>query len=152
MEAIGRAHAVLVKKENSPDTFPVDSELTIAFYSYSSPRYTHVHEVERVDNRIDIRFLLVPHQTKNMTKHLALIPLGKLSEGQYQVNMVKLPLGERYLNWGIQPVSTENAEKWCAIHSRLQSSKNAGGHCHRQRKLSSSMGECHACFEENMYW
>jgi len=103
MEAMHLAHATLTKNAPPKKTFPTESEISFVFFSISSVWYTHLHRVERMGNQINIHYRFVPHKSRMMTRHFALIPLGKLDAGNYQVDMVQSPLEQRFIDQGFKP-------------------------------------------------
>lgn len=70
-----------------PTTLPANEELTLFFYSRLYGSYVHLKHVARSDKTVTIEFAFVTHRTKDMTNHFALIPLGKLSPGNYEVKI-----------------------------------------------------------------
>jgi hypothetical protein len=90
-EALRRTHAVLVNGEKPAESFELDTEISLAFFSYQTATYVHIQKVERRGNEIEIQYRFVGYGEKFVTAHLALIPLGKLLPGEYEVNMVQLP-------------------------------------------------------------
>ena len=109
MDALRRAHAVLVKNEKPRENFNKGDELTIVFYSFSSTWYVHLHDVEIIDRKINIRYRFVPHRTRNMSSHIALIPLNDLTAGEYDVTIKRMPLEQHFLEqgWKNRPKSAD---------------------------------------------
>lgn len=103
-KALSNAHAVLVKSTKPRQTFSTENDITLVFFSRMFSQYVHIQSVERSDKTINISYRFVPHETKQMTAHFALIPLGKLTAGKYQVKIASLPLEEKYVAQGIKPV------------------------------------------------
>lgn len=87
MKALQAAHAILVAKGPPRQTVPVDKELTAVFFSYEVGSYVHLTKVTRDGNTITIQYCFVPHLTKEMTRHFALIPIGRFKQGKVNVNM-----------------------------------------------------------------
>lgn len=92
-EALKNAHVVLIKKDKSDHEriFPPDTDLSIVFYSFLCGAYVRLVDVERGDNLVTVRYRLISHATANSTSHFTIIPIGKLSEGHIQVNIVQAP-------------------------------------------------------------
>jgi hypothetical protein len=107
VETLTQAHAALVNGEEIPQTFPSDNEFVIVFFSHSFGWYVHLEEVVRYGTTIMIRYHFVPHRTKESTSHLALIPLGNLPPGQYNVKVVQLPMEQEFLDWGLKPLDKD---------------------------------------------
>jgi hypothetical protein len=96
-EALESTKAILVDGESSEFAFPADSELTLVFFSHLFGDYVHVEQVERHASTIQVRYRFIPHMNKMVTEHFALIPLGRLPVGEYQVEFTQLPLPERFV-------------------------------------------------------
>ncbi len=105
--ALRNAHAVLVKKQQPRQSFSADAEISVVFFSHSFDQYVHLDNVERRDKTIKIAYRFVPHETKQMTAHFALIPLGKLPVGKYRVDFVRLPLEQKYVDTGFRSVDSQ---------------------------------------------
>ncbi len=110
MEALRNAHAVLIGNEHPQETFLPGEALSLVFFSFSSTSYVQLQTVELVENRIVAHYQFAPHQTLELTKHFALIPLMNLKPGKYQVDFVRLPLAESFVKAGWKP-RPKNAEK-----------------------------------------
>ncbi|MFO0789994.1 MAG: hypothetical protein U0805_11105 [Pirellulales bacterium] len=93
-EALDGAYNVLVKGEKADETFPLDSNVTLVFFSRLAGQYVHLKRIERRDNTFEVGYQVVPHMTTNSTWHLALIPVGKLPIGKYHVQITQLPGGK----------------------------------------------------------
>lgn len=84
-EALENAAFVFEGKEQLSATFSTDEDLTLVFHARESGWYIHLVSVEKLGSTIRIKYRPVSHITSDVTKHFALIPLGKLNEGTYQV-------------------------------------------------------------------
>ena len=111
LEALRQVHAVLVEEQDPEQTFPANSDISVAFFSYQDSRYVHLHRVERQGNVVNIRYRFVPHETEEATTHFALIPLGKLSSGEYRVNVIQSPLEQKYVEQGFRSLSDTIARR-----------------------------------------
>jgi hypothetical protein len=96
VEALRQVHDILVKGKEPEESFLASSEISVVFFSYQGRRFVHLNRVDRRGREIDIGYRFVPHETEDMTVHFALIPLGKLSAGEYQVNVVQSPMARKY--------------------------------------------------------
>ncbi len=96
LEAFRQIHAVLVKKHSPHQSFQAGSEITLVFFAFESDPYTTLHRVDRVGNRVEIRYRFVWRDGEGIgdraVSRVALIPLGKLEAGKYHVNYVKSAL------------------------------------------------------------
>jgi len=87
MEALREAHAVIVQGGARRKSFCPDEEVTIVLFSRSFNYYVHLVGAEQRNNVIQLLYKLMPHETKEMTSHLALIPLSKLASGDFRVEI-----------------------------------------------------------------
>jgi len=72
-------------------------------------------DVRQTKETVTIRYQFAPHCVSemisaNLTCHFALIPLGKMPTGDYSVNIVRLPMENKYEK-NHRPVSTGQEEK-----------------------------------------
>ncbi len=74
--------------------------MSVVFFSYQEGNYVHLSRIELHGNDILIQFRFVPHETAVVTEHFALIPLGKLRAGKYQVKVVQSPMEQEYIDQG----------------------------------------------------
>lgn len=70
---------------------PAHKELSLVFFSYGGGRYIHLDSVKQGGNRIGIDYHEVAHQSKDVTSHFAIIPVGKLEPGPGKVLIDQLP-------------------------------------------------------------
>ena len=75
LEALRAAHKVLVEGGSKQIKFRQGQQISLVFYSLSFNSYVHLAHVEQRPDTIQLTYLLVPHKTKEMTAHLALIPV-----------------------------------------------------------------------------
>lgn len=106
-EALRSANAVMAKKQQPRQSFPSNASVWLVFYSHSLNEYVHLDSVERRDKIIKVAYRFVPHETKQMTAHFALIPLGKLPVGKYRVDYVRLPLEQKCVDKGFRSVDSQ---------------------------------------------
>ncbi len=90
-DALREAHAVLVKGRNPKESLPVGSEISVVFYSHLFGYYVRLHEIKKQPGAIVIQYHFVPHRTKEMTRHFALIPVGELAPGDVKVEILRSP-------------------------------------------------------------
>jgi hypothetical protein len=100
LEALKKAHAVLVGKQPRPTALPKGREISIAFFSLYSPYYMSVTDIKKRGNTILIRYEYIPHSNTIQSRLFALIPLGKLPEGHYQVKIDHEPYEKRFAKYG----------------------------------------------------
>ena len=84
-EALRAAHAVLVDGQSRSTSFRSSDELTVVFCSRSFNYYVNVTGVEQRDRTVHVSYRFVPHKTKEVTAHLALVPLPNPGPGDVRV-------------------------------------------------------------------
>ena len=89
--ALSNAHAIFTKQAAPESSFPPDTDLTLVFYSFIFGRYVWIESVEQAENLITVNYRFVSHMTAESTTHFALIPLGKLPNGKFRVEIKQLP-------------------------------------------------------------
>jgi hypothetical protein len=92
LNALKAAHAVLVKHEKPQEEFANGTDITLVFFSHSVGSFVHLVDVERNGREIQIRYRFKPRMELYLTTHFALIPLGKLKPGEYEVKLVQMPM------------------------------------------------------------
>lgn len=100
--ALEAAHAVIVKHEKAKESFPNGSDISLVVFSRMHSEYVHLQKVERNGDVVIVRFLIVPHLEREMTDHLAIIPLGKLTDRKVRVEIVKA-FSNEYNKLGVKP-------------------------------------------------
>lgn len=111
LDALREAHVVIVDKKKSRDTFAAGSDVSVVFFAHETRSYVHMHKVERQGNNVNVSWRFVPHETEDMTRHVALIPLGKLPSGKYRVNIIRSAMPQKYIDLGFRPTSEEVARR-----------------------------------------
>ncbi len=111
LDALREAHAVIVDKRKSRDTFAAGSDVSVVFFAHETRSYVHLHKVERQGNNVNVSWRFVPHETEDMTRHVALISLGKLPSGKYRVNIIRSAMPQKYIDLGFRPTSDEVARR-----------------------------------------
>jgi hypothetical protein len=109
--ALREAHAVMVDDRKPSSSFPANEELSVVFFSHSFGCYVHLDKAKREGHRIRISYHLVPHRTKELTSHFALIPVGQLPEGTIKVEIIQKPMAAKYVNAGFKPVAEAVASR-----------------------------------------
>jgi hypothetical protein len=90
--ALHAALAVFLDWEVRRDKFSPEDEIAVVFFSEPISRYrVQIREVNRIGNEIDIRYELAPSESRQSYTNFAVIPLGKLSVGKYNVDIQQLP-------------------------------------------------------------
>ncbi len=96
LEALRGVRAVMVEGKEPSKSFPVGSEVSVVFFSHAFGYGVHIYKVERRGNNVKVRYQFVPHRTKVMTVHFALIPLNELAPGQVRVEIIRSPMDDKY--------------------------------------------------------
>ena len=73
-------------------------EASLVFYSLAAPGYVSIDSIEKGGGKITVRFKIATHQESLSTTHFALIPLGKLSAGKLEVEIVEVDPDKPYSN------------------------------------------------------
>ena len=110
-EALKNALRVMASNKPPKNTFSSGEELSVVFFTYSSSRYIHLKSVVKHHHRIELAYEMVPHKTKEVTEHFALVSLGKMDAGKYDVKFVRMPLTEKYERSGFTPVAQEHVNR-----------------------------------------
>lgn len=95
--ALRKTHAILVDGEKPRQSFASDKELTLVFFSYLASD-VQIKDVEVQGHKIDIHYRFVTYLERNLSMQLALIPVGKLNAGIYEVRMSQSPAVQRVKN------------------------------------------------------
>jgi hypothetical protein len=77
-------------KKAIPNEFLEGDEITIVFFSEPTGRLVRIQHVVRERTNVEIQYSIEP-EVYGFRFNLALIPLGKLPVGEYQVAMCQLP-------------------------------------------------------------
>ncbi|MGL4514844.1 MAG: hypothetical protein ACRCT8_17285 [Lacipirellulaceae bacterium] len=84
-----------------------DDGVSLFFFTAYSPRYVHLKEITRSGSNVAVKYDLIPHLTKDLSMHLALVPLGDLPAGQYRVEVSAKPLTEDAVGAGFTDVDDQ---------------------------------------------
>ncbi len=110
-EALENAHAVLVKDQPIQNSFPEDRVVSAIFFAQVIYRL-HLTRVERIGNSITIEYCLAPEASRNIVSpKLAIIPLGKLQPGKFQVNIVGFTKTRGYPQSDCKPLRDKKIEQ-----------------------------------------
>lgn len=88
-QALVNAHAVLTGKRKP--TRRVAGRVSLVFFSHLSARHVQINTIRREENVFTIKYQAVSYEAGVLTTQLALIPLGLLDEGEYEVKVKELP-------------------------------------------------------------
>lgn len=88
-------------------SFPSGDESTLVFYTHPSSYYVRLDSVTRQGNTFTVSYRAEPHYTAESTVHFALIPLGKLLAGEYQVRFEQVAMERKFHERGFIPFSPQ---------------------------------------------
>lgn len=106
LDALKEAFSVITGQHPEDSSVPT-GEVSIVFFTHYSPYYVHLADVTRKGEAVRIEYQLVPHLSKELTSHFALIPLGDLPKGDYKVDIIARPIAEKFITAGFKEVSEE---------------------------------------------
>jgi hypothetical protein len=89
--ALNYAYDVLLQSEERPEVVPA-GEVSLVFYARRSGQDVHLEKIEREGMVIKLQYRFVIRRSRQTTGHFALIPLGKLASGNYEVRIDQLSL------------------------------------------------------------
>ncbi len=110
--ALKAAYRVFVDKKKPPQSFASNDAISIVFFAYQFGAYVHVDHVERNGTTIEIFYRFVPHLTAEVTQHFAIIPVGHLSAGDYDVKITQLPMMGGYVPPKAIPIDQDAEQKY----------------------------------------
>jgi hypothetical protein len=91
IEALNHAYDVVFDRWDGPEVVSA-GEVSLIFYARYTGQFVHVESVQREGTAITIQYRFVVHREPHVTAHFALIPLGELKPGKYEVRMAQLPV------------------------------------------------------------
>jgi hypothetical protein len=109
--ALEEACAVLEDRKKPDSCFSSGSDISVAFFSYSIPSYVRLTDVERQGTTVRVHYQFVPHLTNDMSQHFAIIPLGKLADGKYDVEILQTPMEKKWFDAGVTPITDDKIAK-----------------------------------------
>ena len=112
LTALNEAKMTVVGGSVAKHSFRPNDQLWIVFYTRTCPYYVHIDAVERTTNSIRIEYRFVPHEETIVTVHFALIPIGRLSNGKYQIQMTEVPMDPKLRQLGYRPPTRDAAKSF----------------------------------------
>jgi len=91
ISALNAVYDIIVGLHDRPTTVRA-GEVSIVFFARKSGQYCHLEKVAREGNMITLTYRFHAHRTGDVSNHFALIPLGALEPGKYEVRHVQLPM------------------------------------------------------------
>jgi hypothetical protein len=89
-EALENAASVIAENASPLKDVTTDDDVSLVFYSYAAPGYVVLHSVRQTKTQVTVRYQVVMHETSDASVHFALIPLGKLSSGKLDVDVMQV--------------------------------------------------------------
>lgn len=86
--ALEEFHAKLAGLSGDPQPLTTSDRVSIGFHSRELARYVHLTSVSRNGDTFTLRYRFVLHESQETTTHFALVPVGKLDAGRYEVRVV----------------------------------------------------------------
>jgi hypothetical protein len=111
VQALTEAYNVLAKHQEPRRSFPAGSTLSVVFFAHQSGEYVHLQKVERESSVIRVVYRFVPHETREITEHFALVPIPNLPIGCYRVEIIRDATDRSDAAQGFKPVSSERARQ-----------------------------------------
>ncbi len=84
----------------------------LIFYSHPSSYYVRLKSVTRQGKTIEVSYAFEPHYTVESTVHFAMIPLGKLEAGEYQVRFSQQLMDQKFMDAGFIRVVEGQAKRF----------------------------------------
>jgi hypothetical protein len=110
-DALSDAASILTEKLTRREEFAEGEDLWLVFFSHRSGRLVQLTNVKRDGYKIAIEYEFVPRKSQMLSAHFALIPLGKLSNGRYQVHIAVAQQSPIYEKAGIKPLTPDAVDR-----------------------------------------
>jgi hypothetical protein len=110
-QSLQAACQVLAHGAKPPKSFSPNDDITVVFFSCEHGAYVHLHDIRIVGSTVEISYQFVPHRTKELTRHFAIIPLGRMPSGMGTVNILRMPFDKKFASWGIKPITEEEEDR-----------------------------------------
>jgi len=107
LEALKNAHAVITGQKPRADSLSQENKISIVFFTLSSNYYVALTKIERKQNAIHVLYEFIPKDEENLPQEFAMIPMGKLPPGRYQVEFVREPFEKRFRDAGWEKIPDE---------------------------------------------
>jgi hypothetical protein len=83
---------VVLKADKPTNVVAEGSDAAIVFFMYPAGRDVQIREVSRIGGKITIGYCFVGYANRGSKTRFALIPLGRLPDGKYEVSFHQLPM------------------------------------------------------------
>lgn len=101
LAALGHVHRLLLANNQNRSEFSEEDELTLFFHAQSSARKVHLTGVKQEGGSIILDYRFEPKLDAGLTRHFALVPLGKLKPDTYKVILQQQPMRQQFQQLGI---------------------------------------------------
>jgi hypothetical protein len=91
LKALREAHAVLTGKQKPKGAVSSSKDVTLVFFSQPRSVEVQLIKIQRHDKVVEIQYRIAPFTEKYTELDLALIPLGSLPPGKYEVKITPAP-------------------------------------------------------------
>jgi hypothetical protein len=105
--ALRQARDILAKKRPISESLPANEPVTLVFFAWENGVYVHLESIKRRGRVITVKYEFVSHLEHELTWHFALIPLGKLDDGNWKVIIEQAPVDPKYSGYGWKPEGLE---------------------------------------------
>jgi hypothetical protein len=109
--ALRLAHDVLVRGDSPASLLPADKSVSLVFFSGPAGSAVHLHEIVRNGHQIDLKYSFAQPAGAQVTEHVALIPLGHLPPGKYDVNIARVTTDSTRQSLGIDELPKETGDR-----------------------------------------
>ena len=70
---------------------PQDEDASIVFFAKQSAVYVHIVKVQQVVGAVRLYYQVIPHETRDLTTHFALVPVKGLRAGRQKIEIIQIP-------------------------------------------------------------
>lgn len=102
-EALAAMQGVIVDGKPPQHSFPTDEQLSLVFFTYLSPQFVRLKSIEQTANRFTIEYRFINREESMRTQYFALVPIGKLPPGSYELRIAQAPPDEREVAFELHP-------------------------------------------------
>jgi hypothetical protein len=111
IDALRAVRDVLIENSGAHNELRSTDLITVLFSSLQSGVEVHIYEAKWSKNLIQVYYRFAPHEQMYSTEHFALIPLGKLTRGEYHVKYIVGPMEAKFRDAGFKPATEERVDR-----------------------------------------
>jgi hypothetical protein len=115
LKAYRAAHAVLTGDKKVQRVIPDNDEVSLVFFSHPVQAGIELQKVVLRKNVIELQYRFIGRMERYLTSYFALIPLGKVEAGKYDVKVVQMPSVQKINDVYIQnepPLRSKTADQY----------------------------------------